>query len=110
MTEAAAEERAADFVRRFAEFWSAPSPNLLAMLLADDVRLVAPMTPVTHTLAEGERAFGGIFDLVLGMDRWALRSQQSFSAAQAAGRFDAELVTLQVRGRKLGKGQHGFSE
>jgi hypothetical protein len=64
MTEAAAEERAADFVRRFAEFWSAPSPDLLAMLLADDVRLVAPMTPVTHTLAEGERAFAGIFDLV----------------------------------------------
>ena len=27
MTEAAAEERAADFVRRFAEFWSAPSPT-----------------------------------------------------------------------------------
>jgi len=64
MTEAAAEERAADFVRRFAEFWSAPSPDLLAMLLADDVRLAAPMTSVTHTLAEGERAFAGIFDLI----------------------------------------------
>ena len=64
MTEAAAEERAADFVRRFAEFWSAPAPDRLAMLLADDVRLVAPMTPVTHTLAAGERAFAGIFGLV----------------------------------------------
>ena len=34
------------------------------MLLADDVRLVAPMTPVTHTLADGERAFSAIFDLI----------------------------------------------
>jgi hypothetical protein len=64
MTDALAEERAADFVRRFAEFWSAPSPDLLAMLLADEVRLVAPMTPVTHTLAAGEKAFAGIFDLI----------------------------------------------
>jgi SnoaL-like protein len=64
MTGAAAEERAADFVRRFAEFWTAPSPDRLAMVLADDVRLVAPMTPVTHDLAAGEKAFAGIFALI----------------------------------------------
>ena len=64
MTEEAAELRAADFVRRFAEFWSSPSADRLAMLLADDVRLVAPMTPVTHTIADGERAFSAIFDLI----------------------------------------------
>jgi hypothetical protein len=64
MTGAAAEEQAADFVRRFTEFWSAPSPDRLAMLLADDVRLVAPMTPVTHNLADGEKAFSTIFDLI----------------------------------------------
>ena len=56
---AAAEERAADFVRRFAEFWAAPAADRLAMLLADDVRLVAPMTPVTHTLADGETGLCG---------------------------------------------------
>ena len=33
-------------------------------------------------------------------DRWALRSQQNFSAAQAAGKFDAEIVTVEVPGRK----------
>ena len=33
-------------------------------------------------------------------DAWALRSQQRFSAAQAAGRFDAEIVTVTVPGRK----------
>lgn len=33
-------------------------------------------------------------------DRWALRSQQRFSKAQADGRFDAEIVTVEVPGRK----------
>ena len=33
-------------------------------------------------------------------DRWALRSQQRFSAAQAAGKFDAEIVPIEVPGRK----------
>ena len=64
MTDAAAEERAADFVRRFAEFWSAPAPDRLPMLLAEEVRLAAPMTPVTNSLAEGERAFSAIFGLI----------------------------------------------
>lgn len=33
-------------------------------------------------------------------DRWAARSQQRFSAAQAAGRFDEEIVALDLPGRK----------
>lgn len=33
-------------------------------------------------------------------DRWALRSQERFSTAQAAGCFDAELVAVDVPGRK----------
>jgi acetyl-CoA C-acetyltransferase len=33
-------------------------------------------------------------------DRWALRSQQRFSAAQAAGKFAAEIVGVEVKGRK----------
>jgi acetyl-CoA C-acetyltransferase len=33
-------------------------------------------------------------------DRWALRSQQRFSAAQAAGKFEAEIVPVEVPGRK----------
>lgn len=33
-------------------------------------------------------------------DRWALRSQQRFSAAQAAGKFAQEIVPLDVTGRK----------
>jgi hypothetical protein len=60
----AAEERAADFARRFEAFWAAPSPDLLGDLLAEDVLLVAPMTPVTHTLGDGKRAFATIFGLI----------------------------------------------
>ena len=33
-------------------------------------------------------------------DRWALRSQQRFSAAQAAGKFDGEIAAVEVPGRK----------
>ncbi len=33
-------------------------------------------------------------------DRWALRSQQRFAAAQAAGKFDAEIVPVEIATRK----------
>jgi len=33
-------------------------------------------------------------------DHWALRSQQRFSAAQAAGKFEAEIAAIEVPGRK----------
>lgn len=33
-------------------------------------------------------------------DRWALRSQQRFSAAQTAAKFDAEIAAVEVPGRK----------
>jgi acetyl-CoA C-acetyltransferase len=33
-------------------------------------------------------------------DRWALRSQQRFAAAQAAGHFDAQIVPVDVPGKK----------
>jgi acetyl-CoA C-acetyltransferase len=33
-------------------------------------------------------------------DRWAVRSQQRFGAAQAAGKFDEEIVAVETVGRK----------
>lgn len=33
-------------------------------------------------------------------DRWALRTQQRFGAAQATGKFDAEIVPIEIPGRK----------
>ena len=51
----------ADFVERFARWWSAPDPDSLGELLADDVRLVQPIAPDTHTLADGIEAFRRLF-------------------------------------------------
>jgi hypothetical protein len=65
---------AADFVERFRAYWRAPSVDGLDALLAPDVRLVAPMTPTTHTLAAGKRAFAGLLalvpDLTADVHRW----------------------------------------
>jgi hypothetical protein len=57
-------EAATDFARRFAEFWADPDPGRLDAILAERVRLVAPMTPTTHTLEEGRRTFVGLFELI----------------------------------------------
>jgi hypothetical protein len=57
-------EAAADFARRFAEFWAAPAPDRLDTLLAERVLLVAPMTPTTHTLSAGERTFANLLRLL----------------------------------------------
>jgi ketosteroid isomerase-like protein len=57
-------EQAADFVRRFEEFWQAPTAEQLATVLAPDARLVAPMTPTTRSLADGQRAFAELFELI----------------------------------------------
>lgn len=55
---------AADFARRFAEYWSAPTPERLDTVLAERVRLVAPMTPTTDTLDDGKRAFAELLELI----------------------------------------------
>lgn len=64
----------ADFVARFAAFWRAPSVDGLDALLAPRVRLVAPLTPTTETLADGKRAFAGMLalvpDLTAEVHRW----------------------------------------
>lgn len=47
-------------------------------------------------------------------DAWALRSQLNFSAAQAAGKFAAEIVPVEIKGRKgpelFGKDEHNRPE
>jgi len=58
------ESAAADFAARFADYWQAPTPERLSLVLADRVRLVTPMAPVTETLAEGKRAFASLFELI----------------------------------------------
>ncbi len=60
-------ELAADFVRRFTEFWQAPAVERLDTVLAPDARLSAPMTPTTHGLEAGKHAFAGLFELIPDM-------------------------------------------
>ena len=61
------EGNAEDFVRRFVEFWRAPDPERLDTVLAERVRLSAPMAPTTHTLADGKRSFADLFELIADM-------------------------------------------
>ena len=65
---------AADFVRRFEEFWAAPSRDRLAAIMAPDARLVAPMTPTTRTLEDGWQSFAQLLALLPGLSatvhRW----------------------------------------
>jgi SnoaL-like protein len=57
-------EMAADFARRFGEYWSAPTPERLSMVLAERVCLVAPMVPTTDTLDDGKRVFAELLELI----------------------------------------------
>lgn len=76
MSEAAtaSRERAADFVRRFEEFWRAPLEGDLGTVLAERVHLEAPMARTVETLEEGKRAFAELFelmpDLTATVHRW----------------------------------------
>jgi hypothetical protein len=60
-------EQAADFVRRFEEFWRAPLQGDLGTVLAERTRLVAPMARTVKSLAEGRRAFAELFEAMPGM-------------------------------------------
>jgi hypothetical protein len=61
------EEQAADFVKRFSEFWQAPAVDQLDTILAPDARLSAPMVPITYGLEAGKRAFTELFELIPDM-------------------------------------------
>jgi SnoaL-like domain len=67
-------DRAADFVRRFEEYWRSPSSADLGTVLAERVRLEAPMTPTADTREQGARAFAELLELIpdLGVEvrRW----------------------------------------
>lgn len=83
---------AADFVRRFEEFWAAPSRERLAAVIAPDARLVAPMTPTTHNLDDGWQSFAQLLELMPGLSttvhRWGATADGvliEFSMSGTAG-------------------------
>jgi hypothetical protein len=83
------QDGAADFVRRFVEFWRAPATERLHTVLAPDARLSAPMVPTTYGLEAGKRAFADLFELISDMTaeihRWGATS-------------DGVLIEFTVRG------------
>jgi hypothetical protein len=66
--------KAADFVRRFEEFWRAPLEGDLGTVLAERTHLVAPLARTVESLDEGRRAFAELFELMPDMSaevhRW----------------------------------------
>jgi SnoaL-like protein len=87
------QDRAADFVRRFEDFWQMLMVEQLDTVLAPDVRLSAPMVPTTYALEEGKRAFADLFELIPDMTvevhRWGATS-------------DGVLIEFTVRGTASG--------
>jgi ketosteroid isomerase-like protein len=87
------QDRAADFVRRFAEFWQAPVVEHLDTVLAPDARLTAPMVSTTCGLEAGKRTFVDLFELIPDMTaevhRWGATS-------------DGVLIEFTVRGTASG--------
>ena len=65
---------AADFIRRFSEFWQAPDVERLDTVLAANARLSAPMVPTTSGLEAGKRSFAELFaqipDITAEVHRW----------------------------------------
>jgi ketosteroid isomerase-like protein len=89
----ASHKGAADFVGRFEEFWSAPTPERLDIVLAPNARLSAPMVPTTEGIEDGRRAFADLFELIHDMSvevhRWGATA-------------DGVLIEFTVRGTAAG--------
>jgi ketosteroid isomerase-like protein len=87
------QDAAADFVKRFLEFWQAPAPERLDTLVAPNARLSAPMIPTTTGLEAGKQAFADLFELISDMTvevhRWGATS-------------DGVLIEFTVRGTASG--------
>jgi hypothetical protein len=83
------QQAAADFVKRFSDFWRAPVLERLDTLLASDARLSAPMIPTTTGLEAGKHSFAELFALIADMTaevhRWGATS-------------DGVLIEFTVRG------------
>jgi ketosteroid isomerase-like protein len=88
--------RGAAFVRRFADFWSAPDPDRLGAVLTSDVTLIQPMAPPTHGLTAAQEAFRRLFVLVPDLrgtvDRWSASGDVVFIEFRLHGTFGGRAI------------------
>ena len=54
----------AEFAARFAEAWSAPTPERLTALLTDDVVLEQPMAPTARGKEQAKATLGRLIELI----------------------------------------------
>jgi hypothetical protein len=89
---------AGEFVARFASFWSAPGPERLDEVLAENVRLVTPMTPDSRTLEEARESFVQFLGLIQGLKgevrRWGATEDGVLVELRLEGRLGGRPVTL----------------
>jgi hypothetical protein len=88
----------AEYVTRFAAFWSAPSPQRLDEVLGDRVRLVTPMTPTSEGLEPARAAFAEIFELITGLTgevrRWGATEDGVLIELALSGDLGGRPITL----------------
>ncbi|MFL6090260.1 MAG: nuclear transport factor 2 family protein [Aeromicrobium sp.] len=91
---------AADFVRRFSEFWSSPLPERLHMVLSPNVVLVSPMTQPTTTLEDAKTGWANLLaripDLANEVHRWGASDDGVFIEFTLSGTVGDERVSWQV--------------
>jgi SnoaL-like protein len=94
------EDSAQAFVRRFAEFWSDPSPQKMGGLLTPDVVLIQPLAPPMHGLAAAESEFGKLFawlpDLRATVDGWGSNGAEIFIAFRLHATIAGERIEWPV--------------
>jgi hypothetical protein len=86
-----------DFARRYATYWSAPTVAGLDALLGPDVRLVAPLTPITKGLADGRQTIGGLLeaipDLTAQVHRWGPHPDGCFIEFTLSGTLNGAQIS-----------------
>jgi ketosteroid isomerase-like protein len=84
------------FVEGFASHWSDPSPTGFSVLFTPEVRLVAPLLPVTNGIPAAERAFARIFRVFKDM-----RGEVHDWAPHAEGVFIDFTLSAMLGGRPV---------
>ena len=83
------------FVEGFTRSWGDPQPGAFAPLFAPEIRLVAPLLPVTEGITAAEKAFKRLFAVFKGMrgevHDWAPHPDGVFIDVVRWGRGDRSL-------------------